>query len=116
MKPLKTLNLKDNEVQAITELKKRILRLYPDAAIVLFGSKARGDFNKDSDIDLLILLDATVDSKVESNIISNALSDVYLKYPENIFNLLIENKELWNSPKYQAMPIAENIHSEGLPL
>ncbi|MHB8282967.1 MAG: hypothetical protein ACYDDE_09265 [bacterium] len=42
MKTIKTLNLKDNEIQAITELKKRVLRLYADAEIILFGSKANG--------------------------------------------------------------------------
>jgi predicted nucleotidyltransferase len=113
MKSLKTLNLKDNEVQAITELKKRILQLYPDATVVLFGSKARGDFNKDSDIDVLILLGAVVNSKVESNIISNALSDVYLKYPDNVFNILIKNENEWNH--YKGNPfLKENINKEGI--
>ena len=56
MKTIKTLNLKDNEIKAIAELKKRVLQLYPDAEIILFGSKARGDYNKDSDVDILILL------------------------------------------------------------
>jgi predicted nucleotidyltransferase len=29
----------------------------PDATIILYGSYARGDYRKDSDVDLLILLD-----------------------------------------------------------
>lgn len=51
---LKKINLKDNERKALLELKGRLLKKYPGVEIILYGSKARGDFDKESDIDLLI--------------------------------------------------------------
>ena len=114
MKSIKNLKLKDNEIKAINALKKTILDLYPDAEIILFGSKARGDYDKDSDIDILILLNAEVNSKIEEKIIGD-IYDIELKY-DILFGLLIQNKNLWHSSKYQVMPVAENINKEGIVL
>ena len=114
MKSLKTLNLKNNEVQAIIELKKRVLQLYPDAELILFGSKARGDYNKDSDVDILILLGAEVNSKVEKNIISN-ISDIYSTYDDVVFETLIENKNEWLNNNLNYF-IRNSINKEGISL
>ncbi|MHB1665704.1 MAG: nucleotidyltransferase domain-containing protein [bacterium] len=104
----------DNEQKAIKEFKSELLKLFPDAEIILFGSKARGDFDVYSDIDLLILLNIPVTNKIEEKIVSVS-GDIELKY-DVVFGRLIENKQMWYSPKYQAMPIAENINKEGIAL
>ena len=39
-----------------TELKEKIKEKYPDAEIILYGSKARGDCDENSDIDLMIII------------------------------------------------------------
>lgn len=49
--------LTDNERKALFELKEKITEKYPGAKLILYGSKARGDYNQDSDIDLLIVID-----------------------------------------------------------
>ncbi len=112
MKSIKDLKLKNTEIQAINELKKRVLSLYPDAEIILFGSKARGDYSKDSDIDILILLDTEVNSKLEEKIIGD-IYDIELKY-ELLFGLLILNKNYWYKD-YKGNPfLRENIVREGM--
>ncbi|MCL4428987.1 MAG: nucleotidyltransferase domain-containing protein [Deltaproteobacteria bacterium] len=114
MKSVNTLKLKDNEIKAIKELKKTMLNLYPDAEIILFGSKARGDYSKDSDIDILILLDRPVNSRLREKIIG-CVYDIELKY-DLIFGLLVENRNLWHTSKYQVIPIVYNINREGIAL
>lgn len=47
--------LTENEKAALAEIKQRILKTAPGSAFVLFGSKARGDFEADSDVDVLVL-------------------------------------------------------------
>ena len=112
MKSIKTLKLKDNEIKAINELKKTILDLYPDAEIILFGSKARGGYDKDSDIDILILLNTEVNSKLEEKIIGD-IYDIELKY-DILFGPLIKNINDWNDD-YKGNPfLKENIAREGM--
>ena len=48
--------LTDNERKALSELKEKITEKYSGAKLILYGSKARGDYNQDSDIDLLIVI------------------------------------------------------------
>ena len=44
------------EKKALAELKEKIKEKYPDAEIILYGSKARGDCDENSDIDLMIII------------------------------------------------------------
>lgn len=48
--------------QLLTQIKDRLRQAYGDRlrGIVLFGSAARGDLSKDSDVDLLVLLQGPV--------------------------------------------------------
>lgn len=49
--------------------------------IILFGSYARGDFNEDSDIDLMILLDITdLEIKNYRHLLSYATFDFNMEY------------------------------------
>jgi predicted nucleotidyltransferase len=103
------------EQKVLNEFIEGLLKIHPDAEIILYGSRARGNYNKDSDIDVLVLLDAPITAKLTDEIL-DMLYTISSKY--EYFNLesLIENRKLWYSPKYQAMPIAENINKEGIVL
>lgn len=99
--------------KALFELKEKITEEFPGAELILYGSKARGDYNPDSDIDLLILLGVNINPQVEDNIYGNALVNIYKKYPGSIFSLLIENKKDWEH--YKGNPfLKENIINEGV--
>lgn len=111
---MKYLELKDNEEKALHELKQRLLEKFPDAEVILYGSKARGDDEEFSDIDLLILLNGKVNTQLEEEVISLAFQ-VELKY-ELVFGLLIESKEFWNTELARAMPIHWNIDRDGIPV
>lgn len=58
MTSLADLELSPAEREAIDIFRDAILREFPGRIerIVLYGSKARGDWNQDSDVDLLLLL------------------------------------------------------------
>lgn len=112
MKTLKELNLKGNEKKALQELKERLLERFANVEIILYGSKARGDFDEESDIDLLILLDSPVTSKLEEEI-THVTYDIELKY-DVVFGKIVENKDFWNTPLANAMPLHWNIDREGV--
>ncbi len=64
--------------------------------IILYGSYARGDFHKDSDIDIMVLVDL---SDVQIEIYSDKLSELDFEY--NV------NHDIW------FMPVVKNIHQFG---
>ena len=109
---LKKINLKDNERKALRELKERLLNKYPGMEIILYGSKARGDFDKESDIDLLILVKSPVNSRLEEEI-THIAYDIELSY-DVVFGKIIENKNFWDMPLAKAMPLHLNIDKEGV--
>lgn len=106
------LTLKENEKKALHELRRRLLQRFPDSEIILYGSKARGDYDTESDIDLLILVESTVTSKLEEEI-THITYDIELKY-DVVFGKIVENKDFWNSPLAHAMPLHRNIDREGV--
>ena len=55
MKGLTDIPLKANEKEAILKAKQVLKAKFPVADVILFGSKARGDSDPESDIDLLVL-------------------------------------------------------------
>jgi predicted nucleotidyltransferase len=81
--------------------------------VILYGSYARGDFNEDSDIDIMILLDMSdMDLKAYSQQLSymtydyNMDNDVDIKpiaKSENFFNKWVDNYPFYN-----------NVNNEGI--
>ena len=106
----KILNIKESN--AISKLKYELLKSFPGAELVLFGSKARGDYRGFSDIDILILVDKEVDHELKDKIIEIAY-DIELEH-NIVFGLVIENKKSWRSSKYSVMPLFQNIEREGV--
>lgn len=65
----------------LTDLKNHLKEKYGESIneVVLFGSHARGDFNEDSDYDILIVLDKDYSGKDENQIL-DLCYDIDLKY------------------------------------
>lgn len=85
---------------------------FPNSEITLYGSKARNDDNKDSDWDLLVLLNA---AKLPFNNEKKILDDFYELELESgeVFSPLIYTKSDWEN-KYSFTPLYESIQNEGI--
>lgn len=112
MKVLEQINLKNNETGALEDLKKRLSERFPSVEIILFGSKARGDFDSESDFDLLVLIDNAPDSRIEEEIVGISY-DIELMY-DVVFGIIVENKDYWDSPLARAMPLHWNVDKDGV--
>ena len=83
--------------------------------IILYGSYARGDFNKNSDIDIMILTDLTDDEIVEyRDKVSNIAFDI--EFDNNfdvILSPLVKNIDKFNY-WLEALPFYMNVQKEGV--
>ena len=101
--------------KAVTELCKGLRKALGEniLSIRFYGSKARGDFTEESDVDMLLVLKRE-DSKVRDSIFKIAL-DVDLKYDARISLIIYAEKEFkWY--KELGSFFIEKVEEEGVPL
>lgn len=67
----------------------------PVTRIILFGSKARGTSEPDSDIDLLVLTECRINSKLRRDI-SDRLADINLRNDVFLTSVVIPEQEWTN--------------------
>ena len=82
--------LKENEELGLAELLKKLEEKFPKQIVqtILYGSKARGDSNEDSDIDLLVILEKE-NNQILWDILTLA-SQISLEY-DLLINPIISN-------------------------
>ena len=97
--------------EMLAKTKSAILSVEPDAEVFLFGSRARGDYNKDSDWDLLVLISGESDYQRDRTIIHKVF-DIELAYHQ-IFNIIIHIQEYWNNDRfYHVTPFYKNVSKD----
>ncbi len=90
-------------------VKQEVIKVDPNAEVILFGSRARGDFRKDSDWDFLVLLDRPLTPGLKSLILDN-LYYLELEY-NSIISAIIHSKSEWE--ELAVTPIYQIIKKEG---
>ena len=108
------LNLtKEKADHALKIFKQKLTERFADKVVLyLFGSVARGDFHRESDIDVLVLISEKLTREIEKEILNIAFS---VELDEDVvLGLLIESKSDWQTPLFQAMPIHKVIVEEGI--
>ena len=98
----------------LRKVKEALGEIEPSAEIYLYGSRARQDSREDSDWDFLILVDGVVDT-ARTDRIRHRLYEIEWETDE-VLSSIVRNRLEWNGPKYEAIPLRENIEREGLPL
>jgi predicted nucleotidyltransferase len=96
----------------VAECKAAIAKVVPDASVILYGSRARGDATKDSDYDLLVLMDQEPDMELEKAIV-NQLVPLEIQ-TGNVLTVLLYSRSQWDSALYRAMPFHKNVTREGV--
>ncbi len=81
-KSIRTIRLPIKERRALLYFKKEIAKQLGGRVkeIKLFGSKARGNWRKDSDIDILIILENSADKESAKDLIYDAVLAICEKY------------------------------------
>jgi predicted nucleotidyltransferase len=107
--------LSPNDRAAVIDYVDRIRSRFTDRvrAVILFGSKARGDADAESDIDLLVLVDAE-NSQFRSELWRIA-SDVSLDY-NVVLSPRVFGEARWAETRRIRLPLYRAIVADGVPL
>lgn len=85
----------------------------PLAHVILFGSRARGDARKDSDWDILILLDKDRITPEDMDTISYPIREFGWDIDE-VLNPIMYTTQEWKAKSFT--PFYKNVMKEGVPL
>lgn len=102
--------LQARELGAISDLKKK-LEKYKPIQLKLFGSKARGNFDKESDLDIFIILENS-SWKTEKEIY-NICFEIGLEYDVVLSPLIYSLKDLEKKP-IAITPFYKTVEKEGI--
>ena len=98
--------------KTIEEFRKKVENLYGNRLkdIILYGSWARGESTKKSDIDLAVVLQGWVSPGKEIDRMIDIITDINLKYSElvSVYPVSEENYATLNSP------LLINVRREGI--
>ena len=111
MKSFESVTLMKNESDAIEAAIKMLKSEFSIAKVILFGSKARGDPDEYSDIDLLVVASRSLHWKEEKAIIG-ALFDIGMEY-DVIFSPLFTSVDEWENGIFTEFPVYQEISRDG---
>ena len=105
--------LAQNERAAVREFAERLHRRFGAAVrdVILFGSKATGTGQKESDIDILIVLNSL--SWETKKTISDMAAQENIKYGVLISTVRYDIKT-WDSPVIRSSPFGQTVREQGL--
>jgi predicted nucleotidyltransferase len=93
-----------------TRVKETVDKVIPEARVILYGSRARGDHREGSDWDFLILTPQVPDFALQDQV-REALYTIELESGE-VITSLFEQKDRWTD--YAQTVFFENISREGI--
>ena len=97
--------------ELIEQIRHTVHEAEPQAEIILYGSRSRGDALSESDWDLLILVDGPVDDD-RLDCLRHRLYEIEWESGE-VISSIVRNREEWDSDLYQAMPFHQRVQQEG---
>jgi uncharacterized protein len=111
MRPLDKAQLAKGERDAISAASRLLKAKFHIDKVILFGSKARGDADAYSDVDLLLISSKSLHWRDEKAVVE-VLFDIGMEY-DVIFSPLFATLEEWETGLFREFPIYDEITREG---
>jgi predicted nucleotidyltransferase len=103
-----------NNKRILVKIKELVKAMEPTATIILFGSHARGQDSKNSDFDILILIDNDVITYTDEQRIKYPLYDLEFETGK-IISPLIFSRHAWET-KHSITPFYRQVKKDGIQL
>ncbi|WP_456383225.1 nucleotidyltransferase domain-containing protein [Persephonella sp.] len=106
--------LTDKEKRAVLQFKEKVLQIEPEAKLILYGSKARGDYHEESDIDVLVVV-PDLDWSKKRKILDTAV-EVEEKHGFSVLLgvMIIDKYSFEKSPVFKGSLYYRNVKEEGV--
>jgi predicted nucleotidyltransferase len=98
--------------ELIQQIKQTVYDMEPEAEIILYGSRSRGDATSESDWDILVLVDGPITDE-RTDRIRHRLYEIEWESGE-VISSIVRTREEWNSDLYRAMPFHQRVQQEGI--
>lgn len=96
----------------LQKVKATVQQIDPQAEVILFGSRARGDAREDSDWDFLVLTDYQLNDKGKYALVDTVFEQVELTTGE-VTTLILHEKAEWYT-KFKVTPLFQHIVEDGV--
>jgi len=103
-----------SDFEHVQACKAAVSCVLPEAEVVLFGSRARGDATVESDFDFLIITPFLAEPDLQ-NRLSDAIYEVELDRAIMV-TCIVCSREEWNGVLWRAAPLRANVEREGIAL
>jgi predicted nucleotidyltransferase len=111
VKTIESAKLAQKERDSILEASRALKSELPVTRLILFGSKARGISEPDSDIDLLVLTSCPVSGRLRAAI-SDRLADVNLRNDVLLTSVVVSEQD-WSDGLIHYMLIHSEVERDG---
>jgi hypothetical protein len=98
----------------LNKIKQAVQTIEPEAQILLYGSRARGDAQPDSDWDLLILIEGTVNPTLTSQL-RRQIYEIEWESGE-VLCTIVRSQDQWQAPLLQTTPFWQSVNREAIKL
>ncbi len=112
MKMLDNIKLRDSDRQVIAAAVHLLQQRFPVKRVILYGSKARGTDDEESDIDLLVLTSRELGWR-ERGAVTDALFDIEMDHGVVISALVISEHQ-WSTGHYAVLPFHDEVERHGV--
>jgi DNA polymerase sigma len=102
------------EKQAIEKFKALLRERLPRHQIIMFGSRARGDAEPYSDLDLMVIVDGVVDDAVREWVSDSAWEAGYSQ--RLVLVPVVFSRTEWEQGSERHSLLAQAVAAEGIPL
>jgi predicted nucleotidyltransferase len=100
--------------ELLARVRQAVHEVEPKAEIILYGSRARGDAQAESDWDFLILLNGVVDDE-RTDRVRHRLYAIEWDCGEVLCSI-VRSRQEWDSPLHQATPFVQSVQTQGIPV
>lgn len=112
MKHIEDVPITPKQLEALSEIKRRLVEKFDIEVFVLYGSVARGQADEESDVDLLVVTSKPL-TRFERHGITNVVFEVNLQYDTNFSTLVVDLKS-WETGIISVLPVRDEIIRDGI--